>query len=540
MKKTLSALISAAIGITALCAPVYAANYDSAAVKQSTEKTLAVFGDSISTGYSALNGRVEYNYGEICADYLGWEVVNNAHDGYKAADLYELLINDADAAEAAANAEVIVVSIGGNDVIKRSVKYVLSYAATNDLLKDGKTAADIPEEPTSDELKELLDKDKLMAHLTSNVQNATAFIGNLKLELVGSNADPTGFVQTEVIPDTQAVIDKLQELNPDAEIILQTVYNPLQLSQTVWNASFATGAPYGSYGTAVAQLRLNLTSIMNAYRTAVNTLAESEGIKVADVYGEFTSNESPSIKNQGYAWYFTDIEASADENGILDADGLLSDSDFHPNQKGHLAIAAAVLEQIGQLHDTSSQALLRQVYESLEDKADYPEIALETYTLVAGDLIEVPATTTTPAVTTTTAPTTTTTVTTTTTTAPATTTTAPTTTTTVPATTTTAPATTTTAPTTTTTVPATTPDDEIALGDVNDDKAINAIDASIVLKEYAVTSTGGVPTFSDAQRLSADVNKDGKADAVDASAILSYYAFTSTGGSGTLEDFLKK
>lgn len=70
---------------------------------------------------------------------------------------------------------------------------------------------------------------------------------------------------------------------------------------------------------------------------------------------------------------------------------------------------------------------------------------------------------------------------------------------------------------------------DFTTGDVNDDGMINSIDASLVLAEYAVISTGGTLTFSPDSKRAADVNNDGKYDSADASKILSYYAMDSTG-----------
>lgn len=78
------------------------------------------------------------------------------------------------------------------------------------------------------------------------------------------------------------------------------------------------------------------------------------------------------------------------------------------------------------------------------------------------------------------------------------------------------------------------------LGDVNKDKTINAIDASMILTAYAEESTGNIGFLSDAQSLVADINKDSSINAVDASAVLSYYAYTSTGGTDSIVDFLTK
>lgn len=64
--------------------------------------------------------------------------------------------------------------------------------------------------------------------------------------------------------------------------------------------------------------------------------------------------------------------------------------------------------------------------------------------------------------------------------------------------------------------------------DVNNDKAINAIDASVVLAEYAATSTNQAATFGVTEKYLADANYDGAINAVDASEILSVYAYNAT------------
>lgn len=83
---------------------------------------------------------------------------------------------------------------------------------------------------------------------------------------------------------------------------------------------------------------------------------------------------------------------------------------------------------------------------------------------------------------------------------------------------------------------------EYALGDVDGNKTINAVDASYVLEDYARTSTGKSSNFNDAQKKAADVNNDKNNNAVDASYILSYYAYASTTKEKplSLEEFMKK
>ena len=66
-------------------------------------------------------------------------------------------------------------------------------------------------------------------------------------------------------------------------------------------------------------------------------------------------------------------------------------------------------------------------------------------------------------------------------------------------------------------------------GDVNADGAVNALDASEVLTEYASIAIGNQPSFNYYQTFAADYNCDGNTDALDASLILTEYANNATG-----------
>ncbi|MGN1037155.1 MAG: dockerin type I domain-containing protein, partial [Ruminococcus sp.] len=66
-------------------------------------------------------------------------------------------------------------------------------------------------------------------------------------------------------------------------------------------------------------------------------------------------------------------------------------------------------------------------------------------------------------------------------------------------------------------------------GDVNGDGVVNSSDASDILAEYALVSSGEPETFSDIQKISADFNNDGFINSSDASEILAYYAEISSG-----------
>ena len=75
-------------------------------------------------------------------------------------------------------------------------------------------------------------------------------------------------------------------------------------------------------------------------------------------------------------------------------------------------------------------------------------------------------------------------------------------------------------------------------GDVNGDKAVNAMDATDILKAAARYGTVSSYGLTEAQMKAADVNDDGQINAKDATAILRYAAFVGNGGKGTLTDFI--
>ncbi|MBR0511411.1 MAG: leucine-rich repeat protein [Ruminococcus sp.] len=67
----------------------------------------------------------------------------------------------------------------------------------------------------------------------------------------------------------------------------------------------------------------------------------------------------------------------------------------------------------------------------------------------------------------------------------------------------------------------------VSLGDPNGDGKINAVDASIILSDYARFSTSDDKPTTD-ELSTGDVDKNGAVNAVDASVVLSYYAYSST------------
>ena len=76
------------------------------------------------------------------------------------------------------------------------------------------------------------------------------------------------------------------------------------------------------------------------------------------------------------------------------------------------------------------------------------------------------------------------------------------------------------------------------IGDVDMSGAVNASDASEILKFYSISSTGKTPEFKGDQQRRADIDKNGKIDSNDASFVLVYYAAASTGENVDLDKML--
>lgn len=77
-----------------------------------------------------------------------------------------------------------------------------------------------------------------------------------------------------------------------------------------------------------------------------------------------------------------------------------------------------------------------------------------------------------------------------------------------------------------------------SLGDLNADKHIDSVDASMILAEYARISANGEGTFTSEQKRFADLNDDDLIDSVDASIVLSYYSTVSNGSDISISDFI--
>lgn len=469
MKKYLSFILSASLTLSAI-APA-------TTVAEGTENTtpafnnMLVLGDSVSAGYGLSEN--EHSYDEICADYFGCNVDNFAEVGLDSSELRDMLANPTEEQQQAIkNSEVVVLSIGSNDMVHVGAKQILKFASTKNLLNEGYTESDIPEDPGVYAVDTMLNKQAfknyvnsgIMAQLDVNTELRT-YSKNLRLT-EGTNAygENQGIIHNVIMSNIQESVNSIKEINPDAQIIVQTVYQPFQLSPDFVNNNYSDG-----YASMLTQLRSTLNDVTETFR---DELMQIEDIEVIDVLQTFTGLEDISQSTDatpGYAYYFTNTQ----DNDISNVNE--ETINIHPNQKGHLAIASLLINKV-KVKDTETgewitpepaerevdsetgevvPTLFDVTFDSIEDIADYPPLSME-------QIVE--------------------------------------------------------------TIP-----DKIVPGDVNQDGKVNAVDATLISMEYTELSTeDGVPTFTEEQNKLGDINYDGKIDARDATYASMYYAYLST------------
>ena len=119
MKKLICVLLAAALLLT--CAlPAFGAD----------APHYVVLGDSIAQGYGVYN-RGEAAYGRIVADTNGYTYANYGVNGLRSWDLIELLKTDEVAADVA-KADIVSLSIGGNDYLQQNLPKIFADLARGD------------------------------------------------------------------------------------------------------------------------------------------------------------------------------------------------------------------------------------------------------------------------------------------------------------------------------------------------------------------------------------------------------------------------
>lgn len=163
--KKLFSLLLALIMIFSLCVPAFAAE---------AKTNLVVLGDSIAQGYGLGDSRDDWYtsaYGQLIADANGYNYKNHAIGGHTTYNLNKRLKEDVVITDVA-DADIIIVSIGGNNFLLGGI----ALMAINGLLFKN-------------------------------------------YDLIDQTAD-------EFYVDFCLAIDTIKTINPDATLMVQTLYNP--------------------------------------------------------------------------------------------------------------------------------------------------------------------------------------------------------------------------------------------------------------------------------------------------------------------------
>lgn len=290
-KRLLNAVLCFCMAVTLMPVTSFAA--DSA---ESGPLAYLALGDSITTGYGLEES------GECFADLFAEEIgaavtVNAAVDGLTAAMLEDALTDTAGTdyltyLAAINSADVITITIGGNDLMGAFYTVMTEIAAVNSVTVDAETIQSAFADPAGDNLTtvssllNLLNASDWSAYLT-DADTSTAFTDAV----------------TECIENINNIAAAIKAVNPDAVIVVANQYNPYQwLGDTYENIAllFETG--------------------VNAYNMGLS-ISKTSDYTVADVCSEFAASEDTLT------------------NAEIDAVTYSFNFDFHPNAEGHTVIA---------------------------------------------------------------------------------------------------------------------------------------------------------------------------------------------------------
>ena len=238
MKKLFSLLLVTLLALS-LCTPAFAAKAD-------TTK-LVLLGDSIAQGYGLGEDYTDWydlGYGKLIADANGYDYVNHAIGGHTTYNLNARLQEEAVISDVA-DADIIAVSIGGNNF--------------------------------------------LLGGMYQMILEGVLFN---KYDLVDKTI-------AEFYIDFGLAIDKIKAINPDAQLLVQTLYNPRN--------------------DFIGKVYQRAVDLLN--QTIINTAAERNGVyEIVDVYSAFG-------KHMEY----------------------IQEDQIHPNEAGHYVIATEYLKMLKDL-----------------------------------------------------------------------------------------------------------------------------------------------------------------------------------------------
>lgn len=293
-------------------------------------KSYVALGDSITTG-DGLAGS-EQAFPEIVAEETGYDLTNLAVSGATSQDLLETLSDDR-ASDAVEGADLITITIGGNDLMGALYLYL-----ANEYNEKNNTSFD------ADDVR-----DALMGEEDAPVEQMTMVLfaaGKLSSFTQSDEAD-TAF--TEFAENLSAIVTTIKTANPDVSIIVANQYNP-----------------YSSFeGTMLALVATVFDEGLTLLNGIIDAGAGTGAYSVADVYGMFDqAGETPC---NAYFTSTTDM-----------------DLDFHPNAYGHELIAEVINSLLAEIGGSGGEEQPEPLVDSLWVNGENV-LDADNYTVACGD-----------------------------------------------------------------------------------------------------------------------------------------------------------
>lgn len=244
-------------------------------------------GDSIAAGYGLADG--ESSYVDLISEDLGARTTNLAVSGMTSTELLQML-SSGEHDEVISKADIITISIGSNDLLKPFISRVTKAFGIEN-------AEDI----NNNVISELTKKYKNDPFLLIPV------IAELNSQIV-ENEELYGICKKFEVKIFPQIISQIKVKNPDAQIIVNNIYNPY------YNVSI-----YGLF---------DLGRIADSYINKINmAFSDSSKYEYVDIYKIFKEN---GLTNSHI--------------DFLSLDTLSFDP--HPNRDGHMMIFSAVNSKI--------------------------------------------------------------------------------------------------------------------------------------------------------------------------------------------------
>lgn len=293
-----------------------------AAGAEETNKSYVVLGDSISTGYGL--GDEESSFAETLAQMNSFDINVLAEDGQDSAALLETISAPA-SAMAISKADVITITIGGNDLMNALCTYLAN--------KYNETVPNANKSP--EEIKE-----ELIGGNTTTIMFATNAVSGF----IESKEALTALMNFST--NLTKIVFGIKTLNPDVLLVVANQYNPYSyLAKSMEGTEY-----YEMFASVNDTFNIGIASL----NSLINSICTKAGCITADVYTAI--NEAEENPCNAYVLGLNKIYL-----------------DIHPNAYGHGIIA-----------DVFNEAMKYEVYvthSSLdlgEQKEGYEEITGQT------------------------------------------------------------------------------------------------------------------------------------------------------------------